>query len=278
MKMIDRSGSAYRKRNWCGLFLTILLALSLTACGGKESNSTSGTDSSRSGSETSDADNMQYSSETSDEDGTQGGSETPDAGSTQDGSETPDAGSAQDGSGAPDEDGTQGGDQYTTHHITIEIEGYGTLSCELYEEAAPETVANFMELAQSGFYDGLTFHRVVPGFVIQGGDPLGNGYGGLENTITGEFAVNGFDNPLSHTRGVLSMARSQDYNSASCQFFIVHQDAQYSLDGMYAAFGCVTEGMEIVDAIVENTPVANPNSGFVEAENQPVITKITVID
>lgn len=238
MKMIDRTGSAYRKRNWCGLFLTVLLALSLTACGGKESSSTS------------------------------------DAGSSQDGSEMPGA-----GSNLSDTDGAQnGGDQNTTHHITIEVEGYGTLSCELYEEAAPETVANFLELAQSGFYDGLTFHRVVPGFVIQGGDPLGNGYGSLEETITGEFAANGFDNPLSHTRGVLSMARSQDYDSASCQFFIVHQDAQYSLDGMYAAFGCVTEGMEIVDAIVENTPVANPNSGFVEAENQPVITKITVID
>lgn len=163
------------------------------------------------------------------------------------------------------------------HHIEIEVAGYGTIYCELDADAAPITVQNFLDLAEAGFYDGLTFHRVVYGFVIQGGDPLGNGTGGSEQNITGEFSANGYENTLSHTRGVLSMARAQDYNSASSQFFIMHQDATY-LDGQYAAFGYVTEGMDIVDAIVENTPVQDVQSGFVAPENQPVITKVTVID
>lgn len=163
------------------------------------------------------------------------------------------------------------------HHIEIEVEGYGTIYCELDESVAPITVQNFLDLAKAGFYDGLTFHRVVEGFVIQGGDPIGNGTGGSEQNITGEFLVNGYNNTLSHTRGVLSMARAMDYNSASSQFFIMHQDATY-LDGQYAAFGYVTEGMDIVDAIVANTPVQDIQSGFVAQENQPVITKITVVD
>lgn len=163
------------------------------------------------------------------------------------------------------------------HHVEIEVDGYGTIYCELDAGAAPITVQNFLDLAEAGFYDGLTFHRVVDGFVIQGGDPLGNGTGGSEQNITGEFSANGYENTLSHTRGVLSMARAQDYNSASSQFFIMHQDATY-LDGQYAAFGYVTDGMDIVDAIVENTPVQDIQSGLVAPENQPVITKITVID
>lgn len=163
------------------------------------------------------------------------------------------------------------------HHVEIEVQNYGTIYCELDADAAPITVQNFLDLAQAGFYDGLTFHRVVDGFVIQGGDPLGDGTGGSEQTIEGEFSANGHENSISHKRGVLSMARAMDYNSASSQFFIMHQDATY-LDGQYAAFGYVTDGMDVVDAIVENTPVQDIQSGFVAPEDQPVITKITVID
>ncbi len=110
----------------------------------------------------------------------------------------------------------------TVHHVEIEVEDYGTISVELDASAAPKTVENFLKLAEDGFYDGLTFHRIYSGFMIQGGDPQGNGYGGSDETITGEFAENGWDNPISHTRGVISMARSDDPDSASSQFFIVH--------------------------------------------------------
>ena len=130
----------------------------------------------------------------------------------------------------------------------IEMENGQTMKGELYPETAPNSVANFVELANSGFYDGVIFHRVIPGFMIQGGDPLGRGTGGPGYSIRGEFARNGFNNPLKHTRGVLSMARSSAYNSASSQFFIMHMDAPH-LDKQYAAFGKVTEGMDVVDAI-----------------------------
>ena len=142
--------------------------------------------------------------------------------------------------------------------------------------AAPITVANFLKLAGDGFYDGLTFHRIIDGFMIQGGDPLGNGTGGSDETIKGEFSKNGVENSLSHTRGAISMARAQQMDSASSQFFIVHQDSTY-LDGQYACFGYVTDGMDVVDAICEATPVVD-NNGTVLAENQPVIESITVID
>lgn len=122
------------------------------------------------------------------------------------------------------------------------------IKAELYADAAPQTVANFIELANKGFYDGLTFHRVIPGFVIQGGCPQGTGTGGPGYSIKGEFAANGFENPLKHERGVLSMARAADPNSAGSQFFIMHADSPH-LDGQYAAFGRVVEGMETVDAI-----------------------------
>lgn len=163
-----------------------------------------------------------------------------------------------------------------THHAEIDIQDYGTIIVELDGNAAPMTVQNFMDLANDGFYDGLTFHRIISGFMIQGGDPLGNGTGGSENKIKGEFSANDVDNPLKHTRGVLSMARSSAYNSASSQFFIMHADATH-LDGQYAAFGKVLSGMEIVDAICENTPVTDGN-GTVAKENQPVITSIRMID
>lgn len=161
-------------------------------------------------------------------------------------------------------------------HVEITIKDYGTIKVELNETVAPITVANFIKLAEEGFYDGLTFHRIMYGFMMQGGDPKGNGSGGSEEKIKGEFSANGVTNNLSHTRGAISMARAQKYDSASSQFFIMHADALY-LDGQYACFGYVTEGMEIVDAICKDTPVVD-NNGTVVAKNQPVIESIKVID
>ncbi len=132
--------------------------------------------------------------------------------------------------------------------VIIEMENGEKIKLELYPEVAPKTVANFEKLVGEGFYDGLIFHRVIPGFMIQGGDPQGTGMGGSRERIPGEFAANGFQNPLKHTRGVISMARSANPNSASSQFFIMHEDAPH-LDGSYAAFGKVIEGIEVVDAI-----------------------------
>ena len=162
------------------------------------------------------------------------------------------------------------------HHAEIQVEDYGTIKVELDADTAPITVTNFVNLANEGFYDGLTFHRIISGFMIQGGDPNGDGTGGAEETITGEFSSNGVENDISHERGVISMARAQDPDSASSQFFIMHQDTT-SLDGEYAAFGHVTEGMEVVDAICEDTPVQDGN-GTVLPEDQPVITSIEVTD
>ena len=160
--------------------------------------------------------------------------------------------------------------------VTMEIEDYGTITIELYPDMAPNTVANFVNLIEEGFYDGLTFHRSVPGFVLQGGDPDGDGTGGPGYTIKGEFSSNGYTkNTLSHTRGVISMARSRDNDSAGSQFFIVLDDsATYSLDGLYAGFGRVTEGMDIIDEIVANEEIADDTTGAL-AENV-VITKVTV--
>ena len=130
--------------------------------------------------------------------------------------------------------------------VTIEMENGKKIKIELYPEAAPITVKNFEKLVSEGFYDGLIFHRVIEGFMIQGGDPEGTGMGGAKEKIKGEFKANGVDNPIKHTRGVISMARSMNPNSASSQFFIMHQDAPH-LDGQYAAFGKVIEGMDVVD-------------------------------
>jgi peptidyl-prolyl cis-trans isomerase B (cyclophilin B) len=164
-----------------------------------------------------------------------------------------------------------------THHAEIVVKDYGTISVELDGDAAPITVQNFMDLANAGFYDGLTFHRIISGFMIQGGDPEHNGTGGSENTIKGEFSSNGVENNLSHTRGTISMARnSVSMDSASSQFFIMHQDYT-GLDGDYAAFGHVTSGMEVVDAICEDAIVEDSN-GTVAYENQPVIESIKIID
>lgn len=132
--------------------------------------------------------------------------------------------------------------------VVIEMENGGVIELELYPESAPKTVANFLKLVGEGFYDGLIFHRVIPGFMIQGGDPQGNGMGGSDTNIVGEFRANGFDNPIKHKRGVISMARAYNPNSASSQFFIMHADAPH-LDGQYAAFGKVVSGIEVVDEI-----------------------------
>lgn len=162
------------------------------------------------------------------------------------------------------------------HHVEIDIKDYGTIKVELDADTAPITVTNFVNLAKDGFYNGLTFHRIIPDFMIQGGDPEGTGDGGSANTIKGEFSKNGVANDISHVRGVISMARlSSPMDSASSQFFIVHKDSPH-LDGLYAAFGHVTQGMEIVDSICANTPYSE--NGAVAAENQPVITEIRVID
>ncbi|MBO5165712.1 MAG: peptidylprolyl isomerase [Lachnospiraceae bacterium] len=162
------------------------------------------------------------------------------------------------------------------HHVEITIKDMGVIYVELDADAAPITVTNFVKLAEEGFYDGLTFHRIIAGFMIQGGDPEGTGMGGSDNPITGEFASNGIENPLSHTRGAISMARSSRPNSASSQFFIVHEDSTF-LDGEYAAFGYVTEGMDIVDTICETTTGQDGN-GIVPEENRPVIESIKVVD
>ena len=132
--------------------------------------------------------------------------------------------------------------------VIIEMENGGVIKLELDSEAAPITVKNFEALVKDGFYDGLTFHRIIPGFMIQGGDPQGNGMGGAQNKIKGEFRANGWANPIKHNRGVISMARAFDPNSASSQFFIMHANAPH-LDGQYAAFGKVIEGMDVVDEI-----------------------------
>lgn len=162
------------------------------------------------------------------------------------------------------------------HHIKINVKDYGTISVELDPVHAPITVDNFISLAKSGFYNGLTFHRVIDGFMIQGGDPLGTGMGGSDKTIKGEFSHNGVNNPLSNTRGAIAMARSQDMDSASSQFFIVQQNSPY-LDGDYAVFGYVTDGMAIVDKICKDTPVTDGN-GTVAKDKQPVIESVEVVD
>lgn len=163
-----------------------------------------------------------------------------------------------------------------THHAEIQVKDYGTITVELDADTAPITVTNFVNLAKDGFYDNLTFHRIMDGFMIQGGDPNGDGTGGADQTIKGEFSSNGVENEISHTRGTIFMARAQDPDSASSQFFIVQEDSDY-LDGNYAAFGHVTSGMEIVDQICKDVPVEDDN-GTVKAENQPVIEKITITD
>jgi len=181
------------------------------------------------------------------------------------------------GSGDGEENGQDSVEGAGKHHVEITVKDYGTISVELDGDTAPITVANFLKLAEDGFYDGLTFHRVIANFMIQGGDPLGTGMGGSEETIKGEFSANGVTNDLLHTRGAISMARSQAYDSASSQFFIVREDSPH-LNGKYACFGYVTSGMEVVDAICEAPLTFIDSNGGVAAESQPVIESIKVID
>ena len=162
------------------------------------------------------------------------------------------------------------------HHAGIDIKDYGSIEVELDADTAPITVTNFVKLAQEGFYDGLTFWRIMDGFMIQGGDPKGNGTGGSGETIKGEFSSNGVKNDISHTRGTISMARSTSPDSASSQFFIVQSDSTF-LDGDYAAFGHVTEGMDVVDQICKDADPTDDN-GTIKADEQPVIESIQIKD
>ena len=155
--------------------------------------------------------------------------------------------------------------------VVIEMDNGGIIRIEVDEKAAPITAANFLKLVKEGFYDGLTFHRVISGFMVQGGDPTGTGTGGSKDTIKGEFASNGYNNPLKHTRGVISMARTMDPNSAYSQFFIMHADAPH-LDGQYAAFGKVVEGMGVIDQI------AASRTDFRDKPVTPVVMKRVYIE
>ena len=159
-------------------------------------------------------------------------------------------------------------------YAKIEVKDYGAITVKLEPKDAPLTCANFVSLAQDGFYDGLTFHRIIEGFMIQGGDPNGNGTGGSGTNIKGEFSSNGVKNPLKHTRGAISMARAKNPNTASSQFFIM-QTAWESLDGQYAAFGYVTEGIDVVDAIAADARPLD-NNGTIARDAQPVISSVTV--
>lgn len=162
------------------------------------------------------------------------------------------------------------------YYVEMDIKDYGVIDLELDADIAPITVTNFIDLVNKKFYDGLTFHRIIKNFMVQGGDPEGTGMGGSGTTIKGEFLNNGVKNSISHKRGVISMARSNvSYNSASSQFFIMHKDSP-ELDGQYAAFGHVISGIEVVDKLVEVK--VEDNNGTVLKENQPVITSIRVID
>ena len=229
------------KKRLLGILLVAVMAVSLAACGDKETQESSA-------------------------DSGQGTSPAQESSQEEEGTGTEGEGAAIETSGK--------------HHVEITVKDYGTISVELDGDAAPITVENFLKLAGDGFYDGLTFHRIISGFMIQGGDPLGNGRGGSEEQIKGEFSENGVENNLSHTRGAISMARSQAMDSASSQFFIVHADSTF-LDGQYACYGYVTEGMEVVDAICEaitEEAYIPDSNNTVESQYQPVIESVKVID
>ncbi|MBQ0083746.1 MAG: peptidylprolyl isomerase [Clostridiales bacterium] len=161
------------------------------------------------------------------------------------------------------------------YYADIDIKNYGVITVKLDQKAAPITVSNFINLSNSGFYNGLTFHRIMEGFMMQGGDPNGNGTGGSNQNIKGEFTANGVSNSLSHTRGAISMARATPYDSASSQFFIVHQDSSFSLDGQYAVFGYVKSGMDIVDKICTSAKPLD-NNGKIAPSEQPIINSIKI--
>lgn len=162
------------------------------------------------------------------------------------------------------------------HHVEMDIQDHGTVTLELDADQAPVSVTNFIDLAKQGFYDGLTFHRIINGQFVQGGDPLGNGTGGPGYTIKGEFSANGVNNTLSHTRGAISMARTSNFDGGGCQFFIM--DSDYTgFDGQYACFGYVTDGMDAIDEICNMTEMQDAN-GTIAPDDQPVISEVRVID
>ena len=209
---------------------------------------------------------------------TTSGGGTTDAAATTSGGGTTDTAATTSGGGTTDTTTTTTDNAAAVQYADIMVQDYGKITVELDASAAPLTVKNFTDLAESGFYNGLTFHRIMDGFMAQGGDPLGNGTGGADATIYGEFSSNGYkDNTLSHTRGTISMARaSNDKNSASSQFFIVQSDSTF-LDGDYAAFGHVTDGMEVVDEICKDAKPTDDN-GTIAPEEQPIIESITIRD
>ena len=233
----------------CALFMTIVLAVMLAACGSGAKE--------------------EKPAETAETSATE---ETADAAETE---EAADAAATEETASA-DAASEDSGEKLPLRHVEIEIENYGVVKLELDPNEAPLTVENFIKLAQEGFYDGLTFHRIMDGFMIQGGDPNGNGTGGSSENIVGEFAANNIQNNISHKEGVISMARARDFNSASSQFFIMVDDTP-SLDGKYAAFGHVTEGQEVVDQIAKDARPTDDN-GTIPKEEQPVITSIRILD
>lgn len=206
------------------------------------------------------------------------GNDKSDTSSKADSSSSAEVSSSSESGSSEAEDSKQSEEKPLTgkHHAEIVVKDYGTIKLELDADTAPISVTNFVKLAKEGFYDGLTFHRIISGFMIQGGDPNGDGTGGSEETIKGEFKDNGVENDISHVRGVISMARSMENDSASSQFFIVHKDSTF-LDGKYAGFGKVTDGMGVVDKICKKVKVEDDN-GTTLSENQPVIETIKVID
>ena len=192
---------------------------------------------------------------------------------TQDEAKTDNSGKEADATNTPANETGEEDTEVGSIPATITMEDGGVIVIELYPDIAPQSVRNFVALARSGFYDGLKFHRIIKDFMIQGGDPNGNGSGGPGYSIKGEFTENGWENNLKHKRGVLSMARTNVPDSAGSQFFIMHKDYP-SLDGKYAAFGKVTSGLDVVDELAK-TPVTDSN-GTVAAKNMPVIKSITI--
>ena len=233
------------RREFMGLSLSALSALTLAACGGSGQSSSVSSSSSATSS----------SSSTSSESSSAGAGRVTAAGTLI----------------TPYDEGYNSG----LHHATIVVKDYGTIKVELDADTAPITVSNFAHLVNQGFYDGLKFHRIMKDFMVQGGDPKGDGTGGSDVNILGEFSANGKQNDIKHERGVISMARSSSSNSASSQFFIMHQTTS-SLDGQYAAFGHVTEGMDVVDKLAE-VPAIDDN-GTVAEENKPIIESIKMDD
>lgn len=169
---------------------------------------------------------------------------------------------------------TTSNNQNKTKQVVMDIENYGEVTIEIYEDVAPKTVANFVKLVESGFYNGLTFHRIIDGFMVQGGDPNGNGTGDSGETIEGEFSSNGFKNDLKHEDGVISMARAKDPNSASCQFFIMVASSPH-LDGNYAAFGKVIKGLEHIHKMAKDAKPID-NNGTILPDEQPIIKSIKI--